>query len=235
MINECRDSYFSSWQSVIPYTTPPATASISIIPVFRDFIKKSHLQLGNTPPKIHWMQGLVHGCRAAPTIGATVGTQVTVQRLIEGRISEGDPTFTSMLSSTVAVGIISSPFLAVLNGQTLGRSVSQSIRLLSAKQVGAIVTREISFLFSLRVSEPVSQTMKKRYGDKTAVMVTACYFTGFFGSMIGHPADTALTLWQKNVSIVKPYHLFRGGLTKSHAVGKFTVLYGLINKFINSH
>src|ERR1700722_1732519 len=154
------------WSYVVPYLAPPLAASAAIIPVFYGFVAKSAQQIGEPIPRMTVKEALKGGVKAAPTIGAIVGTQMIAQNAVEKILvknsgNNGKPSFVSMLASSIIVGGISAPALAVFNGQKMGCTVTESLRSLSAKQTAAIVSRETSFLFSLRISGSVSEAMKR--------------------------------------------------------------------------
>ncbi len=233
--------FWDAWTSMRPYVIPPVAAATAIVPVFYGFIAKSAQQLGKPAPRMAPIEALKQGVKAAPTVGVIVGTQMVVQTIVENQLfgmnKRKAPSFLSMLASSIIVGIISAPALAVFNGQTMGRSIKASLQSLSGKQTMAIVTRETSFLFSLRISAPVSEAMKQSCGDSYVVDYGSTFMTGAIGSLIGHPADTALTLWQKNKRVMWKKHwnqkrklacalrLLRGVPAKALAVGGFAMGY----------
>ncbi|OGN53546.1 MAG: hypothetical protein A2Y28_01765 [Chlamydiae bacterium GWC2_50_10] len=222
----------SQFSSLLPYLTPPVAASLSIVPVFYGFVVKSAQQLGKPLPRMRASEILKAGFKAAPTIGITIGTQMVVQGIVEnllmkksdGQKNEGKE-LRSMIVSSMIVGGVSAPPLAVFNGQTMGRTVIQSLRALSIKQTGAIMTRETSFLFSLRVSGPVSSWMKRNFKESRSVEYGSAFLTAAIGSLIGHPADTALTLWQKEMKLKTIRQSLQGAPVRALAVGAFAILY----------
>ena len=210
------------WPTIAPYVAPPVSAAAAIVPIFYGFLVKSAQQAGESIPRLTIFAAksaqqagnpipsmtvkelLIRGCKAAPTVGALVGTQMITQGLIEKYLmkpsangEKSPPGFTTMLTSSIIVGIASTPAAAVFNGQTMKQTAVQSLRALSVKQTSAIVARETSFLFSMRVTGPVSDAMKDHFGKKKSVEYASAFVSGAIGSVIGHPADTALTLWQK--------------------------------------
>jgi len=212
------------------YYTPPLSAMGAIVLPYRFFVVKSAQQLGKPIPRIPILEGIVGGFRAAPTLGFTVGLQMVAQGVVEKwiRRGEGQPSFFEMFSSSALVGLISAPPLAAFNGLTMGRTIAQSIRGLSVRQTGAIVTRETSFLFALRINTPLGERMKLYFGENRTVEIVSAFMSGAIGSMIGHPADTALTLWQRGIAITSTGQLMRGGPAKAAAVGLFSIGYKLI-------
>jgi hypothetical protein len=230
----------SVWSSyVAPYLAPPLAASIAIVPVFYGFIVKSAQQMAQPIPRMTVREALKGGIKAAPTIGIIVGTQMSVQKIAEevlmkNKQNRDKPNFTSMLVSSALVGVISAPAYAVFNGQTMNRTAMESLRALSARQATAIVSRETSFLFSLRISDPVSEAMKRAIGDNKIVEYSSAFISGAIGSVIGHPADTALTLWQKEMQVESCRQLMRGASAKALAVGGFSVFYKVTKEMIQS-
>jgi hypothetical protein len=65
--------------------------------------------------------------------------------------------------------------------------------------------------------------MKNEFGDNQAVSYTAAFTAGSIGSLSGHPANTALTRWQNNLSIEHPRQLLWGSARKTWAIGLFAV------------
>ncbi len=227
--------------SIAPYVIPPCAASAAIVPVFYGFIAKSAQQTGNKIPDMSIKEALKEGFKTAPTVGLIVGTQMVVQNLVEKflmKLSNGTKDqssgFLPMLVSSMIVGMLSAPPLAVFNGQSMGMKPLQSLKRLSAKQTGAIVARETSFLFSLRVSGPVSELMKRRCGENKAVEYSSAFVSGAIGSLIGHPADTALTCWQKNMKVDTFRQAMRGGPIKAMTVGGFSVCYKIAKELLES-
>lgn len=212
------------------YLTPPIAASVAIVPVFYGFVAKSAQQLGEPIPRMSIYEALKGGYKAAPTIGTIVGTQMIVQGIVEKELkhsgdSKEPACFSSMLASSALVGGLSAPALAVFNGQTMGRHALDSLKALTPWQAGAIVSRETSFLLSLRVSDPAGLAMKRITGDTKAVEYSSAFVSGAVGSVIGHPADTALTLWQRGAKVSNLRQLMRGAPVKSLATGGFSVCY----------
>jgi hypothetical protein len=233
--------YQGIWASMVPYFASPVAASVAIVPVFYGFVAKSAQQLGNPIPRMSVKEALKGGCKTAPTIGVIVGTQMAVQRVVEKALVERSndqkdrsPSFGAMFVISMFVSGGSVPALVAFNGQTMGRTVAASLRSLSARQAGAIVARETSFLFSLRVSGPMSEIMKRTFGENRAVEYASAFTSGAVGSLVGHPADTALTLWQQGRKVTNLRQAMRGGPVKALAVGCFSVCYKTVNELLES-
>ncbi len=228
-------SFYTGWSYMAPYLTPPMAASLAIVPVYYGFNAKSHLQRGMNIPKLGCKVRLLEGIKAAPVIGGIVGTQMLTQAFVEWATADvlKKGSFTSMLFGAVFVGAISAPCLAAFNGRTVGMSFGQSVKELSSKpkQGMAIVARETSFLFSLRISNPLGTQMKAIFGDNSAVDYAAAGISGAVGSLIGHPFDTALTLSQANQDVVMK-QLMRGAFTKAVTVGLFSICYKSISQVL---
>lgn len=224
------------WPRVAPYVIPPTAASLAIILVFRDLVAKSAQQKGQAIPSLTLLEGIKGGIKAAPTVGAIVGAQMMLQGGIEkalsDRNSQGDLLFT--LVSSAAVGVFSAPFLAVFNGQTLGWTVSKSLREFSLRQGGAIAFQETTFVLGLSLVDPLAKRMKERFGDNKVVDYTTAFLAGATGSLVGHPANTALTRWQSGMAVDCPRQLLWGSWRKARAIGLFSVLYKWGKEALNS-
>lgn len=107
-------------------------------------------------------------------------------------------------------------------------------RTLSVKQTLAIVFRETSFLFSLRISSYMTDAMKPYSGDSKAVQYSTAFTSGAIGSVVGHPADTALTIWQKGMKITCLKQTMKGAPIKALTVGCFSVLFKLTKNIFQS-
>lgn len=233
-INPARDPSTKTMRSLaIEYASPPLSATISIIPWFPGFIKKSALQLGRKPPPIFRMHNLWQGSKAAPTIGGIVGVQMIAESFFRKTLFKEESS-RSAFASALLVGSISAPLLAIFNGKTMGMTTKESLHALSRAQGGAIVLRETSFIASFPLSSILAKTLKEYAGDHAATQHIAAFASGFLGSLVGHPADTALTLWQQGMRIQKPTHLLRGALSKSIAVGGFAMTYQALQSTIAS-
>lgn len=130
--------------SLPPCTIPPLAAAVSIVPVFYAFVVKSAQQTGMPIPKMTVSQAFKVGIKAALPSGGTVGAQMLLQNKINKKCQKyfGEKSIASTLVSSMAVGVISAPILAIFNGQTMGYTFMQSMQKLSAKQVCAITARE---------------------------------------------------------------------------------------------
>lgn len=225
------------WSKIAPYVVPPLAASIAIVPAFPDMIAKSALQKGLPLPSITVLESLKIGVTAAPTVGAIVGTQMLIQRTFEEKLLGGKsekPSFLTTLASSAIVGTISAPVLAIFNGQTMGRSWKESLRLFSLKQGGAIALQETAFVCGLSVADWLADVMKRSVGDNKGVEYAAAFLAGAAGSLAGHPANTALTRLQSNQTFSLTQHSMLGAARKARAVGCFAVIYKLTSELMNS-
>ncbi len=224
------------WFSIAPYAIPPVAAAAAIVLVFRDMIAKSAQQKGQLIPDMTFMAGMKEGVKAAPTVGAIVGTQMVVQSVVEKLLSGASDTqslFLTLASSAI-VGTASAPVLAVFNGQTMGWSVRESLQRFSARQGMAIAVQETAFVGGLSVADQLAAVMRKRFGNNKAVDYTAAFVAGAAGSLAGHPANTALTRWQSGMTVENARQLMWGSVRKARAVGVFSVVYKLGKETLNS-
>jgi hypothetical protein len=203
---------------------PPVAASIAIIPAFRDMVIKSAQQKGESIPSIRLLDGVKGGVKAAPTVGAIVGTQMVAQHLIEKALTKNGG-IENMLVSSALVGTASAPILAVFNGQTMGWSLLESLRKFTLKQAAAISIQETAFVAGICATDKLAEEMKRTCGDKKVVEYVAAFLSGAAGSLAGHPANTALTRWQSGMSLDHASQLMWGAARKARAVGCFSVVY----------
>jgi hypothetical protein len=223
------------WNVMVPYFVPPLAASVAIIPSFRDMVAKSAQQRGQPIPSMTVLENLKGGLKAAPTVGAIVGTQMVVQRLVEKALTKESDTenLSSTLASSAIVGIASAPVLAVFNGQTMGLSVRESIQKFSIRQGLAISVQETAFVGGLSVADKLAVIMKRKFGNNKVVDYTAAFIAGATGSLAGHPANTALTRWQSGMQLDSFSQSMWGAARKARAVGCFSVVYKFAKEILN--
>jgi len=224
------------WPLLAPYVVPPLAASAAIVPVFRDMVAKSAQQQGLPVLRMSMLEGLREGFRASPTVGIIVGTQMVFQSFCERAMARepGQAGLPSMLASSAVVGAASAPVLAVFNGQTMGWGVRESLRRFSARQALAITVQETAFVFGLSAADRLAAVMKGRFGDNSVVEYTAAFTAGALGSLAGHPANTALTRWQKGMTVDNWRQSMLGAARKARAVGGFSVVYKLGKETLNA-
>lgn len=223
------------WLTVGPYVVPPIAASAAIVPVFRDMIAKSALQKGQPVPSMTILMSVKEGIKAAPIVGAIVGTQMIVQNFVEKALSKesNEGSLSSALVSSAVVGATSAPVLAVFNGQTMGWTIRESLRKFSARQGMTIAIQETAFVGGLSVADRLAVAMRKTFGHNKAVDYTAAFVAGAAGSLAGHPANTALTRWQSGMTVDSVSQLMWGSARKARAVGAFSVIYKLGKEVLN--
>jgi hypothetical protein len=192
------------------------------------------------------LQGVKGGFGAAPTVGVMVGTQMVLQGRVEQALVRTFPNLFAedsnkakaslTLASSVVVGGLSSPFLAVYNGKTMMPPwrVRESLSKFSLKQAGAITLQETGFVAGLAAADLVSVPMKHMLGDNKAVEYSAAAVAGALGSLVGHPGNTALTRWQNGMTVDSLRQLSWGSLRKARGNAVFAVVYKLGKEILNS-
>jgi hypothetical protein len=217
------------------YWKETLAASIAIIPVFYGFVVKSDRQLGRVVSTVTYKQCLFGGFKAAPLMGCVAVTDLLMQDLLERRrgIQEKEAKWHHMLMTSTAISICALPFNAIFNGYTIQRTAVQSLRMLSWKQGGALTCRDALYLFSLRLSTPISEALSDKWGVHPLINYGASFCAGAIGGALSHPADSALTLWQKGLNVKSLGQTFRGTQAKMLAAGSFALGYRAIRDFLD--
>lgn len=217
------------------YWKEALAASLAMIPVFYGYVVKSDRQLGRAVSTLSYKQGLYGGLKAAPMMGAVAASDLLMQDLLERRrgIKESDARWHHMLMTSTAMSICTLPFNAIFNGYTIQRTAGQSLRMLSWKQGGALICRDALFLFSLRLSAPISEAFSAQWGFHPLMTYGASFCAGAIGGALSHPADSALTLWQKGLNVKSLGQTFRGTEVKMVAAGSFALGYRAIHDLLD--
>lgn len=208
-------------------------AGIAMVPVFPALMLKSAQQ---QQIRMHSnMREIVQqSLMGAPYVAAAVGIQLYTQRqcqdfLVEHYQLEKKHPMTTLLSC-MAVGIASCPLLAIMNGLTTKTPPLESLHGLRPWPVVAIIGRETTFVLSLKVNGMVGPLVKDRLGDSELADRVTAFLSGAVMSALNHPADTALTRWQKNLSMRDPRVWMRGSLVRSIAIGVFCATHAEVAK-----
>lgn len=226
----------SIWQAETPYAIPPLAASVAILPAYGDLIAKSAQQKGEPVPSMTLKAVMKEGVKAVPTVGTLVGAQMIIQSFVERKLvgESKAPTLSVKFLSSAIVGTVSSPFVAIFNGQNMGWTARQSLGKFSPRQAAAITIQETAFVGGLSVADKLSEVMRAKFGDNKAVDYTAAFIAGAAGSLAGHPANTALTRWQSGMQVEGLSQLMWGSARKARAIGIFSVFYKLGKEVLGS-
>jgi len=242
----------AQYSFVQTYIIPPVAAGLAIVPSFYGLTAKSALQLGKPRPRFNCFEVFKNGFKAAPTVGAIVGSQLVLQNAVEKKLfkDKSKLDLTEKVVSTVVTASLTSPLLACLNGQTMGKTILDSFKSVKPKQVLVITGRESGFLAGLAASEPLSDFMKKKFCDdtddkkpshnsvkNTVVEYGAAYVSGVSGSIFGHLFDTALTRFQNNQTVtLRVDQLAKGMAWRAFVgVGVFSVTYKFVTNKLKSY
>ena len=198
--------------------TKAAAGGIAIVPCFYGFAAKNAHQLGRKLDPMTFSKVVRGGLTIAPSFTTLLAIQLEVQKCVN------EQTQNSAIASIVA-GAVSSPFLAIFNGQGMGMNMRQSLRNMSLKQAGTITAREGSFLFALEVDKKIKPLVKQTLGESKGAEYGAAFVTGVIGSLCGQVFDTPLTLWQKGMEVERWSHLARGAPARAITIGSFFVLF----------
>lgn len=223
------------WNSMVSYFTPPVAAGVAIVPAYRDFAAKSDLQRGMQVTPLSYRNWFKGGVEAARPVGVLVGAQMVVQPVVE-RALNGESNHSGVWSTFASSGIVgglSSPFVAVFNGNTMGWDWKKSLRNFTPKQAAVITVQETAFVGGLSAADKVSSFMRGIFGDNKAVDYASTFTAGALGSLAGHPANTALTRAQSGLPF-DARQCMSGGATKARGVGVFAVCYKLMKETFGS-
>ncbi len=213
----------------------PLAAGAAIVPAYYGFRVKTAQQLGQPIPKVGFQEAVRGGASLAPTVATLVGMQMMVQKAAEEKIQElvgRDQGFFSTAASSLTVGLVSSPGIAVFNGQAAGHSPMTSLRNLTPRQFGAISCQETAFVMGLSAAKHINSLAKEQFGDNAAVETGSSFISGALGSLCGHPANTCLTRWQNGLKVESAGQLMRGGPAKAVATGVFSAVYHAASKYM---
>jgi hypothetical protein len=225
----------SANHSVCTYVAPPIASSVAIVPVYRDLVAKSAQQKGQPIPAMTHREGMKKGVKAAPVVGMLVGSQLVSRSLVERvLVGSNGGSLASVLASSAIVGLVSAPVFAVYNGQTMGWTMVESLRRFTLLQGVAIAVLETTFVVGVSVADRLGLAMRRRFGDHRMIDYAAAFVTGAVGSLVGHPADTALTRWQNGMRVENFRQLMWGSARKARAIGSFSVLYKLVMDTLTS-
>lgn len=215
-----------------------AAASAAIVFPYRDLVAKSYQQRGLSVPKMTLLEGVKAGCKAAPTVGGIVAAQLLLSHLADQKWRKWglvkDPDKFSVLTTFVTpalVGLVTAGPLAVFNGYTNGMTPKASLKQLKGRVglmlCGAIALQETAFVAGIKANEQMN-----KLGDNPLVVYGATFACGGIGSLAGHPFNTAITRWQKNLN-VSPRYWYLGAARKTFAIGCFALILKLEMDAIN--
>lgn len=229
----------SLWDCAKPYVMSPVAAGCAIVLPMYGFIVKEDQQMGRRVRPLN-LQTMVSSLRvgvgAIPSVSVVVGSQMILQSAMKAAMKYGgiQESLVSTAACAVTVAAVSSPFLAWFNGRARNHSWKESWSRFTPRQAAAITFQETCFVFS--TNNPLNTWMQKSFGQTKRVEYASAFMSGAACSVVGHPANTALTRWQNGKTIpsfkeVRAAPLpsaavyMRGAVAKATAVGLFTVIY----------
>lgn len=218
----------SRWQQAAPYVAHPLASGAAIFPLFYGLVLKSAQQLEAKPPLMSVKEALKGGAKVSKTLSLMVGTQMIVQNELD-RLTKG-VAYASLWNSML-IGAISAPMLVVFNGYTMNQTAKDSLKGLKLRNVAAIMYLETSFLFSMRLALSTNEAMKSYLGEGNLTSYAGAFISGALGSLVGHPADTALTRWQKELPVPVRV-LYYGAPVKAVTLGVFSIFYKAIKESV---
>ena len=177
--------------------------------------------------------------KASPVAALPVGTQILSQKKIEELMREKIPglkkgPYATVYSTATVAVLLTHPYV-IFQGitNTPYMSPSESLRELTWAQARYLVKREVFFLGGVACAEPAAAAVKDQTdGDETAQAVApfaARFTSGYLGTLMSYPFDTALRLLQNNMPLPKltePKKWMAGGPRKALALGIFSMFLG---------
>jgi hypothetical protein len=212
---------------VAPYVAQATAGAAGTTVMFRDMMIKPYKQKGLAVPTITYLEGMKEGLKAAPVVVAIILTQMKATEVIENTFfpDKEKRGFLSLLASAAMTGTLSSPFLAVFNGRTMGWTAMDSLRKFRVPQALAIAGQETGCVAGVYGAEPVAARAKEIFGDNVLVDCAAAAGSGAVGAIAGHAGNTALTRWQSGLKIESVPQLFWGGCSRARALATFCAIY----------
>lgn len=219
--------FLKFWAHVAPLAAPPIAAGGAVAVIMRDMMKKGHVQIYGTTPSVSLFAGILQGVKAAPVVGATVAFQMMLQGRVQRVFTDEteDVPLLPLVASSTVVGIISSPLLLAFNAQTTGKGALQGLKECTPKKGGMISIQEGTFVVGLAGAKPLGRVMRAHIWDHPGMDTVASFMASAGGSILGHPANTAVTLWQEGMQVSTIRGLYRGVFYKARGTGFFGVFY----------
>lgn len=114
---------------------------------FLDIFRKKPSTVRASKRKLELQTRAMRSLKTSGMVGGIVGLQLLTQSTVENCISQSSAqnASRSMLLSVALVSAVSAAPLAILNAQLRGFSFLESIKRLSAPQLGSICMRELDF------------------------------------------------------------------------------------------
>lgn len=180
-----------------------------------------------------FFEAMKGGFKATPTISCIVGTQLVAQNKVEEIITKqfetmnGEPSLKVMVISSMVVGLVSSPLLAIFNSQTQGETLRESLKLkgFTPKLAGIIAGKETIFVLLIRANDPVTKAAKKRFGNNKPVEWGTILFNSIVAGNLSQPLDTAAILEQNGIKLDSFNRAMKGGGYRALGLTVFGITY----------
>lgn len=193
------------WPSILPPGTHQLATSVAVLTILYGLTDKSAQKFGELMPNRTITRAFIDACKSAPGIGISLAIQLSIQRTTEKILwnqlkerEESKRIWLSIIGGSSTAALASVPLLTILQSRSQNLPCLPSLSQLTARQVILMTGREMTFLLSLRLSDPLSNAVESALG-KNKPMEYACTFVcATTGRLIlGHPVDRALALLQK--------------------------------------
>lgn len=214
----------SGGSSLLTTFAPTLAATGALLPIAYGLDVRAAQQLERAVPRFSLSTSLRSSLKGGPLVGVQLIAQDAIETYVKNH-TQGLSNAMRVAGSSAVASVVTSPLLAVFNALFTKQNVLQALRNLSRWQVAYLVGREWCFLGSQAGVGPVRAAMKREWGDTPLVSHTAAFVSGAVGSLAGHPADTAFTRSQNNMTTSTGRQAMRGAPVKAVSVGVFSVVY----------
>jgi hypothetical protein len=159
---------------------------------------------------------------------------VGLQILVKNHVEPEEKTILTLMGSSALAGLVSSPFMAMVNGRSMGWSMQKSWQRLSFKVAGAISAQEAFCVAGITAKKQIAPKVNEKFGESKALDTITSFVCGCIGGLAGHLPNTAVTRWQNDLKMDHPRQFMWGASRRVPAVGCFSVIYNLADDFFKS-
>ncbi|MBI5273542.1 MAG: hypothetical protein HY860_00625 [Chlamydiales bacterium] len=227
------------------YFLPPLSAIFAISPVYRDFVRKTKMQLGESYSPLSFKHIVTGSVKAGSILGVQIIAEQWIRENWVPKTSTDCPLSDRVLSASMScafVGAASIIPLTLFQGFTSGLTMSQSWGRLNIGIATALFIRESIFLGLVQTRDPICQSARKHIWDHPIIGYSALAITTAFTSIANHPWDTtaarllegkSVKSWQTITAKDVP-DFMKGSLFRSRGAAAFIIAYTIAEETLRS-